>query len=418
MTQCARNAIGRLWQFHAATLFYFALMAVLILSVYDDSGMTYLRVNILYTFLLFFAYVLANATLRKYFQRIASCMQFHGRWKCYEQPVAAALDVLVVVFPILYFMAGGYVPFVRLMYMTDYYAASGLRQNFYNGLSTFMNYGGEYFLRGIAPVWLIYCYLNRRKVFYAALAVTSFTALGVITKASIVILLFPLLAVQCARRDWRQVALTGAITTLVLLLNVTVLYYIGITHKPGHRHIPAAQQVVDNSIRAKLMANYNELEIAAEGIWIRLFSVQGEIVHEWLETFPADKGFQHGCGYRWYAPIAGCEFVKLPDMVWMKYYANLNHKYGLVGTVSAPHYINAYANFGDTGVLLSAIGMAILLVLLNCIFTNPVYNIAFNASYLALALQTPLTALLNSSGWALMIVMYVVFFPRERATQE
>jgi hypothetical protein len=173
---------------------------------------------------------------------------------------------------------------------------------------------------------------------------------------------------------------------------------------------------LENSERnKKIIEHYKTIEIVGQGIWIRLFAVQGKIVTQWLETFPADKGFQNGCGYRWYAPIEGCSFTKLPDMVWMKYYEDLYDEHGLVGTVSAPHYINAYANFGENGVLFSAIGMAILLVLLNAIFVNPVHNIAFNASFLALALQTPLTSLLNSSGWALMIIMYMAFFPRQKS---
>lgn len=431
---CLKQPIKTLWRHHTAFLFFMALMAVQLLSVYVDSGTKYLRVNVLYVFLLIFAYILFNTILRAKFNRLAERASFHGSWKSFEKPLANAIDALVIIFPFIYFASAGYVPFVRMMYINDYYQASGLRQVFFEDLPTTMNYAGEYFLRGIAPVWLVYSYLNKRKLFYVMLALTSAQALGVITKASIVILLFPLIVVQLGRKDWRHVILTGALISLMLALNVTVLHRTvldQLAKNAAEQSIKKKQErkkeIIEDSqvtrylqshlenseTNQKIIEEYKSVEIVAQGIWTRLFAVNGLIVTEWLETFPADKGFQHGCGYRWYAALKGCEFVKLPDMVWMKYYADLHKEYGLVGTVSAPHYINAYANFGEDGVLFSAIGMAILLVLLAAIFTDPVQNIAFNGSFLALALQTPLTSMMNSNGWGLTIIMVMVFFPRK-----
>jgi len=440
MASIIRRYSNILWQQHTAFTFFMALMAVLILSIYTDSGATYLRVNVLYVFLLIFAYVFCNITLRHHFSQLASWANLSDHWQSLQKPISIIIDATMILFPFIYFASAGYVPFVRMMYLDDYYVASGLRQTFFNDLPTIMNYGGEYFLRGLAPVWLVYSYINRRRLFYVMLIITSLHALAIITKASVVILLFPLLVVQLSRRDWRNVAVSAAVIAITLSLNVTVLHRTVLDQlakqaaeqsmaKKKAKHKKHVEREIiedsavtrylethlDNSERKKqIIEQYKAVEIVGQGIWIRLFAVQGKIVTQWLETFPADKGFQHGCGYRWYAPIAGCTFTKLPDRVWMKYYEDLYDEHGLVGTVSAPHYINAYANFGEDGVLLSAIGMAILLVMLNRIFINPVHNIAFNGSFLALALQTPLTALLNSSGWALTILMYMAFFPRQK----
>ena len=434
MTTLARRYLSQLAQRHIAFTVFMLLMAVLIFSVYTDSGATYLRINFLYTFLLLFAYVFFNALLSAPFDRLANALNVGGHWPKTQKILATIIDGVVIVFPFLYFASVGYVPFVRMMFTDDYYVASGMRQTFFDALPTVMNYGGEYFLRGLAPVWLVYSYINRRKLFYIMLAITSLHALAIITKTSVVILLFPLMMVQFAKRDWRHMALSAAIISLVLALNVTVLHRTVLDQlaqqaaeksmKKHPRKKPIIedsamtrylQEHLDNSERNKqIIEQYKSGEIVVQGIWTRLFAVQGKIVTEWLETFPADKGFQHGCGYRWYAPIAGCAFVKLPDMVWMKYYKDLYDEHKLVGTVSAPHYVNAYANFGEDGVLFSAIGMAVLLVMLSSIFINPIHNIAFNASFLALALQTPLTSLMHSSGWALTIILYMAFFPHEK----
>lgn len=439
MASILKSTSKHLWQHHTALMFFAILMAVQLLSIYVDSGTQYLRVNVLYVFLLAFAYLFINATLRPKFTGMGDWAQLHGSWKRHEKTIAQGMDIFVLTFPFLYFSSVGYVPFVRMMYLEDYYVASGLRQVFFEQLPTAMNYGGEYFLRAIAPVWLVYSYLKRRKLFYAMLILTSAQALGVITKASIVILLFPLIVVQLGKRDWWQVAISGAIITIVLSLNVTVLHRTVLDQLAKNAVIESAKkkqqrkidkpEIIESSqvtryleshleeseFNRKLIEEYKSFEIVAEGIWTRMFAVNGKIVTQWLETFPADKGFQHGCGYRWVAAFKHCEFVKLPDMIWMKYHGELNKEYGLVGTVSAPHYINSYANFGEDGVLLSAIGMALLLVLVNSIFTNPIQNIAFNGSFIAMAFQTPLTAMLNSNGWGLTILMVMVFLPRAAA---
>ena len=435
MTSFVRRYWSKLWQNHAAFTFYLLLMAVLILSVFIDSGAKHLRVNVLYTFLLLFSYVFAFFTLDKPFSQLAKHFNFAGHWEKTQKILGHIIDGVMIVFPFLYFASAGYVPFVRMMFVDDYYVASGLRQVFFDDLPTIMNYGGEYFLRGLAPIWLVYAYLTRRRLFYIMLAITSLHALAVITKTSVVILLFPLMVIQIAKRDWRHVAVSVAAISIVLALNVTVLHRTVLdqlakqaAEKAMLKHPKKKKEIIEDSAvtrylqqhlensegNKQLIEQYKSGEIVIQGIWTRLFAVQGKIVTEWLETFPDDKGFQHGCGYRWYAPFVPCKFVKLPDMVWMKYYKDLYDDHKLVGTVSAPHYVNAYANFGDDGVLLSAIGMAILLVMLNSIFINPIHNIAFNGSFLALALQTPLTSLMNSSGWALTIAMYMAFFPREK----
>lgn len=432
------------WTRHNALAFYLALMAVLLLGVEMEAGARYLPVNLHYLFLLLVAYVLAYALLRTPVRQLAERVQRHTRLQAAVPALARGIDAIILLFPFLYFASVGYVPFVRMMFMDDYYAASGLRQAFFDALPTWANYGGEYFLRGLAPVWLVYCFVHRRRVYFPALLLTSVQALGVITKASIVILLFPLLVVQLARRAWLQAALTVGIITAVLILNVTVLHNSALTQmakteaqkifetqqkqrvlserKAFEEHPSAVTEFLETHLDSgdtarAVVEQYKALELASEGIWIRLFAVQGRIVKQWLDTYPAERGFQHGCGYRWFAPLVPCAFENLPRAVWEKYFPELREVYHLTGTVSAPHYINAYANFGDAGVVLAAIGMAGLLAALAGLFPNPAHNLAFNASFLGLALQAPLFSLLNSSGWALTILLHLVFFPREQSTK-
>lgn len=431
--------IRNIWQNHTAFVFYMALMAVLLLGVTMEAGVGYLPVNLGYLGLLVVAYLLCSATLRPLFGRLANRAHFHGTWQGLEKPLARAIDLVILLFPFAYFASVGYVPFIRMMSMDDYYAASGLRQAFFDVLPTWANYGGEYFLRGLAPVWLVYCFINRRRAYFPALFITSFQALGIITKASIVILLFPLLVVQLAQRAWKHAALSALLIVTMLILNVTVLHDSALTqmakteaqkifeakkqkedleYRKTHEEHPSAvaQFIAQHAPNQTIVEEYKSIELAAEGIWIRLFNVQGRIVKQWLDTYPAERGFQNGCGYRWAAPFVPCTFENLPRAVWNKYFPELRDVYHLTGTVSAPHYINAYANFGETGIALSAIGMALLLVALASLFESPVYNLAFNASFLALALQTPLFSLLNSSGWALCLIMIMLFFPRGGGT--
>lgn len=124
------TTIRTLWHNHTALLFYLALMAVLLLGIQLEAGSAYQPVNLHYLWMMLAAYGAAWVGLRPHFNRLAEWSHLHGRWAAYEKPLALVLDAVVLFFPFAYFASAGYVPFVRMMYMDDYYAASGLRQAF------------------------------------------------------------------------------------------------------------------------------------------------------------------------------------------------------------------------------------------------------------------------------------------------
>lgn len=417
---------------HIFLLLFAAFYTVHILSINSVSGEKYLGYTFTYGAAVIFAYILARWAIEAKFRTAADIVSHRTRI-FQAQPFLLAGDLIVIVFPIAYFAMAGWVPAWTMLFSSDYYANSGLRHDFYGELPTPLKYAGEYFLRGLAPFWLLFSYITRRRLFLLTLVSGSLFAFAVVTKSNIVIMLVPLLVYQVVNRKFLDALGIAAVVAIVLISNVVLqdkaliepaeISAPGVAASPTQIPTPldtpsglqvppevaqpqpeVAQPTVQEKIGGLVLGTLRTIE----GLAARLFYVNGLVVTQWMDSYTTDFPFENGCGYAWFAALANCDFVNVPYKIWLKYYPNL-HERGLVGSVTSANYVNGFANFGTAGVIASGLGIGVILIFLNALFPSRSLGVALSATPLALTFESPLSTLLHSGGWGLTIVLALVF---------
>ena len=201
-----------IWIFLFAFLVHFA-------AVYSQSGSIFLTLPILYgvvvvaTFFVFSA-PLAN-TIDGILRRIENSFPI-----AYYPQILLLIDIIVIFFPLYYYVQAGSAPFLDMISSDDYYYKSGIRNQFYQHLDVFDRYLGEYYMRGLAPFWLAYSLFTGRKAFWLMLVSTSLFALFLVTKSIAVLMILPSIVVAGFLRRWYTGVVLVAVVVAILAINV------------------------------------------------------------------------------------------------------------------------------------------------------------------------------------------------------
>lgn len=404
----------------AATAKHANLIIFLILFIVHASSVTYVSNNkyIDYTFLYGLCVIATYFLGQRIATKHARLLLISARDRLSHipaEPLLTAVDIFVIVFPIGYFAFAGWVPVWKMIYGTDYYANSGLRHEFYGQLPATLRYAGEYMLRGVAPFWLLYSYMTGRRLFPLVFASCALFALCLVTKAYIVIVMLPILIYQVIKLRFKSAIITTLAVATVLFANVVLPEKSLVapvkassaslsSASPSIEATPSEEATPSDYLRGWHQGTAEVLDALIH----RVFYGNGLTVTQWMDTYTLELPLEKGCGYRWIAPLISCDFISLPHKIWLKYYPELEAK-GLSGTVSVANYIYAYANFGAFGIVASGIAMGLLIVFLSVAITSATASIALNTSFLALSFETPLSILLNSGGWGIVILLAAFF---------
>ncbi|MDC9823048.1 hypothetical protein PRN20_04830 [Devosia sp. ZB163] len=411
--------------------FFSAVFMIHAASVIYVTGDDYIYYTALYGVLVWVSYLSSRSLTGSFVSgvtgRVADILRLPDR------PLASTLvDIFVFLFPVVYFGVAGRVPAYDMLLSADYFANAGLRHEFHDGIPTLLSYAGEYYIKAIAPLWLLYSFIFRRKAYWLLAVYLGLFALGMITKSVVVIIFVPTLLFQVFGKKLAHAAITALIILGVIYGNILLQdkslsapLSLDITEQSPHiteqspRPSDELSSTEEPAGEASLVERASGVArgvyVASEAILARLFYKNGLTVKFWMESYSTDFPSEKGCGYRWYASLVGCEFVYIPEKIWLKYFPEL-HARGIGGSVSAANYINGYANFGTPGVLASGVLTGLLLALLTAAFPNPVTALAVNAAAIALTFENTLSILLNSGGWGLFVALAVLFLPR-RATE-
>jgi len=411
----------------AAFLLFILLVAVHAISVYYVGGTQFIFAVLWFgvcvtSFYLLFLFFLGDS-LAHIFDRLHDKLAVIKR-----KNILTVIDIIVVVFPAFYFVMVGKIPVIEMLNTKDYIRSSGIRHAFFYDLPTYLRYSGEYYIRAVVPVWIVYCYVAQRRALLPVIFAGSFFAFAIVTKSTLIIALLPLLIFLVCRGKLLLGVLLIAWISALIIASVVAQQKSDLLIAPQNTISGPANKDVNSPPfgensgvdydHQKREVSVGEAIIAfiykpVEAIGIRALTVPGLVEKQWLETYSEKTMLEGGCGYRWFAPFVPCTFVNLANKVWLKYYPDLA-KEGLDGTVTAADYIQAYANFGLIGVFISSFLMAVILILLRAIFHDPVLNLAFNTVPLALSFESVLTTLLNTGGWGLTILMVLILFDRRR----
>lgn len=136
----------------------------------------------------------------------------------------------------------------------------------------------------------------------------------------------------------------------------------------------------------------------------------GLSVYKWLEAFPAVMPHDYGCGYRFVAPLIGCEFKPYSTILHQYYYPQFMAQ-GVVGSLNAAHFATEYAGFGRVGLVMA--GVLAVATLYFAAFMSASLPasvvVALNFPFIMALSSTSLHTTLASGGWGLMLVLMAVF---------
>jgi len=155
-----------------------------------------------------------------------------------------------------------------------------------------------------------------------------------------------------------------------------------------------------------------------ETIYLRIFVVPGQVVAVWFSNIPARLPFANGCGYRFVAAIRGCEFQFYPSLVHDIENPILVRE-GVHGTMTAASFMEDYANFGYRGLVLSGVVFAFLLAFIARMFSGDWrWALMLNFIPVAMMIELPLSTVLLTGGWAVTLLLYLVFRDRLKSAAE
>ncbi|MDH4472348.1 MAG: hypothetical protein QE487_07050 [Fluviicola sp.] len=315
------------------------------------------------------------------------------------------LMIFTVGFQILHYYVMGNVPVVKAMLSTDYYHITQIRQDIKAVDSSLINYASSFLLKAIIPFLLFLLYSIDKKRFWVYFFVSAFYALALMQKALIVTILIPLIIhLLLNRKWWRATFFVGSFIAGIVLLVLTT--------NPALRPAPFDCGACENSAPEK---DKDDKRVAstkvADGLYHRVFVTTGEIVGDWFHYIPDSIPYGYGNGYRLGAKFSGNEYMDYASLVYKKI-RPMEAEMGFDGTATAAYFMYDYANFGNWGLALAGIYLAVFLVFVNRLFKDDFNNLlSLNVLFLLWLSSARFTSTLVSGGWLLVLVLYWFYQP-------
>ncbi|GIK69679.1 MAG: hypothetical protein D8M18_06410 [Bacteroidetes bacterium] len=408
--------------------FYFIYLFVFILVSYGiiySTGSKFLNELLIYFVSFTLSYFILSKKIRFDFvgRIIEKYYVFNSRNERLLNISVYILAFFVVLFVVFHFWFLGHIPALSSYLSLDYYGIALIRQSIIEHNSTFIKYMCAFVLKGFLPFLLIYFLFKSKPVFILLTLVAVLYSLALMQKAYIVTVLAPLTIYAFLNRKY----ILTAVLSIIPFIGVYLLVYITnpqlrATEEEIALYLSDKDSTYLNKMYKDMSASgikknksaVENLKTATEGVSERVFVTTGKASSYWLELIPDTFAYAYGCGYKFLAPLLGCDYKeydysrKVYDIV----YEN-NAKKGLEGTVTVASFIYDYANFGKIGLILSGILLSVLFLFIQFLFKENVKHlIALNFLNIWWLSSAYYTTLLLSGGWALLILLYILFKPQ------
>lgn len=423
------NIIG--WAKNSAVfLLYCGLLAALCRSVTAESGFTNTPYLLTYAGSLLLSYLLFSRLLGiRGVSSGAPKMPADSRLARISDRLANGLLAGCAIFIALHFFYLGQVPVLGGIVSNDYYDIMRIRQSVFFEAPAVFRYLPNIVLKSLIPFLLLYFYVTgRRRIFLIALGVGTFYGLALMNKMFVVILYAPLMLYLLFSRRFflaARMALipVAALALLVFVQNPQVRPEFW---TPRDKATASGKPlIIEAPTLAETMAARKKTESSSypvvqfvETIYLRIFVVPGQVVAVWFSNIPARLPFANGCGYRFVAAIRGCEFQFYPSLVHDIENPILVRE-GVHGTMTAASFMEDYANFGYRGLVLSGVVFAFLLAFIARMFSGDWrWALMLNFIPVAMMIELPLSTVLLTGGWAVTLLLYLVFRDRLKSAAE
>ncbi|MDI1341213.1 hypothetical protein [Polaromonas sp.] len=415
----------------AVFLLYCGLLAALFYSVTVESGSRNTDYLLTYAGSLLVSYLLFSRLLglRGGSSSGASKPAAGSRLTGISDRLANGLLTGCVIFIVLHFSYLGHVPVLAGIASNDYFDIMRIRQSVFFEAPAVFRYLPNIILKSLLPFLLLYyCVTGRRRAFLVALGIGTFYGVALMNKMFVVILYAPLILYLLFSRRFLFAAGMALIPVAALALLVFVQNpqvrpefwtprdKATASGKPLIVEAPTIAEAI--AARKKTQSSSYPLVQFVETIYLRIFVVPGQVVAVWFSNIPSRLPFANGCGYRFVAAIRGCEFQFYPSLVHDIENPILVRE-GVRGTMTAASFMEDYANFGYRGLVLSGALFAFLLAFIARMFSGDWrWALILNFIPIAMMIELPLSTVLLTGGWAVTLLLYLIFRDRLKTAGE
>lgn len=321
--------------------------------------------------------------------------------------LTALLFVIFLLVVVVHLSTLGYLPAWRAFHADDDFAAARIRQEGYYSLEVWKRYASDYAFKGIGPTLLVLAAWRRSRLFWPTMALGMFYATALFVKANSVYLLLPLVFYFCFERRF----LAATAVALLMALSVSVNWSASST-EVREEMASAASAWLSSTPHRINEAPRPELDIPGSTLILsfreRLVIVPSQVMAQWYYQYRDPSARENGCGYRIVAAILQCKYVHIPTKLYATYYPDLVRSRGLTGSLNAGSYLHDFANFGYVGVAVGSLILALLFVALRLVSRAQAPLLALNVMPVLSLAEMPLSTLLNSGGWLLIMAVSAV----------
>jgi len=256
-------------------------------------------------------------------------------------------------------------------------------------------------IKAILPFTLLLLLITKRKLYWVVFFAGLFYTFSLMQKSHVLSFLMPVLLYCLFTKKW----LFALKYTMSIALIIVGLVFV--SNPPLRNGVNDLKEAPSEEMKVQQESAFQKI---SSSLLKRVFILPGEMVGNWFEIIPAQKPFLKGKGYKSYCKITHQKYhdynLELYPVIYPDY-----AKKGVQGSVNAAHFMRGYSNFGNAGLIQSAIFLAIIFLIMNILFKdmNIEMKLTLNLFPIFLLSSGSLTTILFSGGWGLVMVLFWVF---------
>ena len=387
----------------AHTLFsiYTVVFIILLNGVIETSGSKYVfNMFLFFIPLIIFYFGFTYFAKNKKFKAFSSFKNIPNLLPDYSYLILTGICVFLVVGHLIHI---GGSPGAKGLAVMDTKGIVELRRNITSEASSLWNYLSSFNIKAILPFSLLLLAFKKKKLLFGILiTIGAFYAFSLMQKSYILTVLFPVILLCLFYRKYLQSI------GLVLICGIVIISLVYIQNpqmRGGVDNVTKIEVALENRVDSDQPYSIRVLI----GLKHRILVVPGEMVSQWFQQIPKNKPFLHENGYGFVCKIKGIKHVEYSKVL----YPVIRPKYaarGLKGSVNTASFMYEYSNFGNTGLVLSALLLGFLLFFVESIFgNNMLLKTSLNLFPIFMLSSGALTTALFSGGWGLVVVLYYIF---------
>jgi len=386
---------------HTLIFIYLIVFTILLNGIFIYSGTKYLFELSLFIFPLFIFYFGLSYFFNK---KNINILKPFDKWKDkLPRNIDLILGGICIALIISHLISLGGSPAIKGIGMSESGAIAELRRSITADTSAFWGYSSSFNIKAILPFSLLLFLFKKKKTFFIILFIIgSFYAFSLMQKSYILTVLLPIFIYLLLNKKFIQSI--GIITTCVVV--IVSLVFITSPQLRGGKDTITKTEVVKTSKKTENAPYYKRVYA---GIMHRMFEVPGEMVVQWFEAIPEKKPFLNGAGYNFITQFTSLKYRNYAKEL----YPIIRPQYaerGFKGSVNTASFMYEYSNFGNIGLILSALFLSIIFIITENVFqSNFLMKISLNFFPVFMLSSGALTTALFSNGWGPVIFLYFLF---------